>query len=75
MNEHKGPILSLYQLKEGNLVSGDKYSLIYIWNLDFSGIYQTLIEDGAIFKFYQLKTFELCSISSCSEIKIWGHDS
>ena len=75
LNEHKGPILSLYQLKEGNLVSGDKYSLIYIWNLDFSGIYQTLIEDGAIFKFYQLKTFELCSISSCSEIKIWGHDS
>ncbi len=30
LNEHKGPILSLYQLKEGNLVSGDKYSLIYI---------------------------------------------
>ena len=73
LNQHKGPVLSLFQLKEGNLVSGEKFSLIYIWSLDFNSIQQTLIEDGAIIRFYQLKNLDLCSISNLSEIKIWGH--
>ena len=73
LNQHKGPVLSLYQLKEGNLVSGEKFSLIYIWSLDFSCVLQTLIENGSIIRFYQLRTLELCSISTDSEIKIWSY--
>lgn len=69
---HKGPVISLYQLKQGNLVSGDKYCLIYFWSLDMDEIIQTLIEEGSILDFYQLKNYNLCSISSASEIKIWG---
>ena len=73
LNQHKGTVLSLYQLKEGNLVSGEKFSLIYIWSLDFSCVLQTLIENGSIIRFYQLRTLELCSISTDSEIKIWSY--
>ena len=69
---HKGPVLSLYQLKQGNLISGDKYSLIYIWNLDLTEIIQTIIEEGSIIDFFQLKNYNICSVSSASEIKIWG---
>ena len=69
---HKGPVLSLYQLKQGNLISGDKYSSIYIWNLELTEIIQTIIEEGSIIDFFQLKNYNICSISSASEIKIWG---
>ena len=68
---HLGYISALYQMNEGNLVSGDEFCNIIVWSKNFKYKVASIYQDGIIKKFYQLISGELFSISSKDLIKIW----
>lgn len=75
LKDHKGAVLSLLQAKEGNLISGEVNSLIFIWNQNLTKMSQTLLQEGSILSLYQLKNSFICSISTDNQVKIWGNDN
>ena len=75
---HNGPVVSLYQIKEKNLISGDMYSVIYIWDIPSGTILQELYQNGEIIRLYQPSVSKgklLCSISSDNHFKVWERKS
>ena len=71
LDGHLGYISALYQLNEGNLVSGDEFCNIIVWSKNFKYKVASIYQDGTIKRFYQLINGDLLSISSKNLIKIW----
>ena len=61
----------MYQLNEGNLVSGDEFCNIIVWSKNFKYKVASIYQDGTILKIFQLINGELFSISSKDLMKIW----
>ena len=68
---HLGYVSALYQMNEGNLVSGDEFCNIIIWSKNFKYKVASVYQDGTILRFFQIITGELLSMSSKNQIKIW----
>ena len=68
---HLGYVSAMYQLNEGNLVSGDEFCNIIVWSKNFKYRVASIYQDGILLSFYQLISGELFSISSKNLIKIW----
>ena len=68
---HLGYISALYQMNEGNLVSGDEFCNIIIWSKNLKYKVTSVYQEGTILRFFQIVSGELLSMSSKNQIKIW----
>ena len=68
---HLGYVSALYQMNEGNLVSGDEFCNIIIWSKNLKYKVASVYQDGTILRFFQIISGELLSMSSKNQIKIW----
>ena len=68
---HLGYVSSMYQMNEGNLVSGDEFCNIIVWSKNFKYKVASIYQDGTILNIFQLINGELFTISSKDLMKIW----